>query len=129
MQTCKLNLVSNKPIEWAADCYAGYFGYKVHIDNGTWPKNVGFPAFTHEQMLECKRINEELGERYSFDEFPHLVYNDEDKTWSEVYYDDMSDIEDILEPFVVDGIELYALGMASSWAWGECDNEHEYERV
>lgn len=123
----EMNLVSTEPVEWASDTIRGFFGYKVHIDNGVWPEHVGFPAFTHEQMLEAKRINETLGARYSWDEFPHLIYNEENDTWSEVYYDDMSDVADILHPFYVDGLKLYELGGRSGWAWGEVSDDCEYE--
>ena len=105
--------------EWAADEYRGYFGYAVHAVAGMMPDSIVFPAFTHEQMLECKRITEELGEEHSFDSFPHLVYDEETDTWNELYYEDMSDLEDVLEPFYVDGVKLYALGHASGWVWNE----------
>lgn len=127
------NLVNSEPVEWACDTTRGYFGYSVHIAG--WPEGVGFPAFTHEQMLECKRITESLGKRYSFDEFPHLVYDEGSRTWAEVYYSDMSDTADVLEPFTVDGIELYALGMYTDWAWGKVDDDwakiasYQYEVV
>ena len=125
----EMNLVSTEPIEWAADTLRGFFGYSVHVNNGVWPENVGFPAFTQEQMLECKRINETMGERNSWDEYPHLIYDTESDTWSEVYYDDMSDVADVLHPFYVDGLKLYALGDYSGWAWGHICDDFEYEEV
>jgi len=118
----ELRLVSNEPMEWACDCYRGYIGYSVNIA-GVWPDNVGFPAFTHEQMKECARLNENLGNRYSFEEFPHVVYNEESNTWQETYWDATIDIE----PFAVDGIELFALGRESGWPWGEIEDGYEYE--
>lgn len=121
-----MNLVNDEPMEWASDCYRGYFGYCVHINNGVWPAHVGFPAFTHEQMIECKRITESLGKLYGYDSFPWLIYDEEARTWSEVYYDDMSEIEDVLTPFVVDGLELYALGLRSDWAWGAVSEGYDY---
>lgn len=80
-------------------------------------------------MLEAKRINETLGERYSFDEFPHLIYNANDDTWREVYYDDLSDVADVMKPFYVDGLKLYALGARSGWAWGLISDGFEYEEI
>lgn len=122
-----MNLVSTEPVEWAADDLRGFFGYSVHIDNGVWPEHVGFPAFTHEQMLECKRINDKMGEAYGFDSYPHLVFNEAANTWSEVYEDD--DVADVLEPFTVDGIELYDLGRNSGWAWGLISDGFEYQEA
>ena len=116
-------LVSDKPIEWAADTVRGFFGYQVHAEG--MPENIGFPAFTHEQMQEAKRINETLGARYSWDEFPHLLYDAGADTWNEVYYSDLSDVEDVMQPFYVDGLKLYALGALSGWAWGEVDDDTE----
>lgn len=129
MSNQNMNLVSTEPVEWAADDLRGFFGYSVHIDNGVWPEHVGFPAFTHEQMLEAKRINEKLGERYSFDEYPHLVYDKDADTWSEIYYNDMSDVADVMQPFYVDGIKLYALGDFTGWAWGRISDGFEYQAV
>ena len=123
------NLVSTEPVEWAADTTRGFWGYSVHINNGVWPEHVGFPAFTHEQMLEAKRISETLGERNGWDESPHLIYNEADDTWSEVYYDDMSDVADVLHPFYVDGLKLYELGGWSGWAWGLVDEDFDGYQV
>ena len=127
MNKQELNLVSTNPVEWAADDVRGYFGYSVHVNNCVWPEHVGFPAFTHEQMLECKRITETMGERFGFDSYPHLVFDAASDTWSEVYYDDESDVEDVMEPFFVDGLKLYALGDYSGWAWGLISDGYDYQ--
>ena len=127
MTTKEMNLVSTEPVEWAADDLRGFFGYSVHINNGVWPEHVGFPAFTHEQMVEVARINEMMGKRYSFDEYPHLMYDERDDVWHEVYGDDFDDVEDNIEPFYVDGIKLYALGRYTDWAWGLIDDNYEYQ--
>lgn len=122
-----LNLVSAEPIEWACDSLRGYVGYSVHIKHVGWPEHVGFPAFTQEQMLEAKRITEACGAAYSWEEFPHLLYSAEDDTWTEAYYDDMSDIADVIEPIFVDGLKLYPLGRYSGWAWGKVEDGYEYD--
>lgn len=127
----EMNLVTSEPVEWASDDIRGFFGYSVHINNGVWPEHVGFPAFTHEQMLKCKKLVETLGEKYSWEEWPHLIYDEDNDTWSEIYYDDMSDIEDVMHPFYVDGLKLYELGGRSGWAWGLFDADHaeDYHEV
>lgn len=120
-----MSLVGGKPVEWERDGQRGYWGYSVHIDNGVWPEHVGFPAFTHEQMEQCARIEEEHGEKWGFDSYPHLVFN-ADGTWSEVYGGgDEKQVADVLLPFCVDGVELYAIGQ--DWPWGEVDDDYEYE--
>lgn len=129
MKEQSMNLVSTEPIEWASDDLRGFFGYSVHVDNGVWPEHVGFPAFTHEQMQEAARIFDIMGNRYSFEEYPHLVYDETADTWSEVYFDDMSETEDVMLPFYVDGVKLYALGSASGWVWGLIDDGFEYQAV
>ena len=121
-----MNLVSTEPVEWAADWLRGFFGYSVHVDNGVWPEDVGFPAFTHEQMLEAKRINDVMGERYGFEEYPHLDYDADSDTWSESYDGDDEPV-DVLEPFMVDDVKLYALGQYAGWAWGLITEGLDYE--
>lgn len=111
--------------DWACDVIHGFIGHSVHTPG--FPETSGIPAFTHEQMLECARICEVLGKRYSFDEFPHLLYNSEDRTWSEAYYTDASDVADVLEPVTIDGVELYFLGRYTDWAWGEYDPDWKAE--
>ena len=114
--------------EWACDDVRGYFGYSVHWDNGIWPEYIGFPAFTHEQMLECQRIQDRLGAMYGFDSYGKLEYRD--GIWLEMYLEDGEwVIEDELRPIHVDGLELYELGGVSDWAWGQISDGFEYQTV
>lgn len=112
-------------VEWACDDVRGYFGYSVHPDNGVWPDNVGFPAFTHEQMLECKRIQDALDPNDEREEYAHLEYDADRNVWLECWYDEQV----ALDPFTVDGIELFALGGYSGWAWGLITDWYEYRTV
>ena len=105
--------------EWECDYDRGYFGYKVHIDNGVWTENMGFPAFTHEQMLECKRIQDALDPEDKREEYAHLEYDAERNVWHEQYWN--ADVT--LTPFTVDGIELFALGREMDWVWGEVNDD------
>ena len=129
------HLVSTSPIEWACDAYRGYWGYSVRPDGIDWPEGMGYPAFTHEQMVECARINDVLGSKYGFDSFAHVEYDSDADAWYEAFGDGHErliagdhdiDVDDVyvLEPFVVDGVKLYALGGISGWAWWPyCDED------
>lgn len=117
--------IISKDTEWACDVYRGYTGHSVHVEG--WPEGMGFPAFDREQMEECARICEKLGERYSFDEFPHVEYHADGDFWAEVYGDD--DIADVLYPVTVDGVELFFLGRYTDWVWGEIDDSRDYEEA
>lgn len=69
------------------------------------------PAFTHEQMKECQRVQAELVETHSNEEFALLECHG--REWREVYYDG---VWACYTPVKVDGIELYFLGM-DEWPW------------
>lgn len=107
-------LVSTEPVEWAVGDDRGYFGYAVNIV-GIWPEHMGFPAFSHEQMVECARKQSELDPDDARDEYAHLEYDERRNIWLECWWNETVE----LEPFVVDGIELFALGRWTGWSWGE----------
>lgn len=123
-----MNLVSTEPVEWECDLVRGYWGYSVHVDNGVWPDDIGFPAFTHEQMIECKRIQEACVNVYDLaegEEIAKLEYDQEHGVWLEIW----RDATIVLKPFEVDGFKLFALGDVTNWVWGECSEEYDDEYV
>lgn len=79
-------------------------------------------------MLKCAQINNALGEKYGFDSFAKLVYDEPRDEWREMYQDGNDWItEDIIRPFMLNGLKLYPLGDASGWVWGTISDDYEYE--
>lgn len=85
--------------------YGEYPGYEVVYGGRI------VPAFTHEQMKECARVQSKLVDEYGNEEFALLqCFGDE---WHEVYFDG---VWNYYEPINVDGLRLYFLGL-DEWPW------------
>ena len=112
------------PMEFACDCERGYIGYLVIRE---WVgDDIGFPAFTHEQMENLAAKQERLISEFDHNGIPEqygrYTFDPTRRVWVESYHDG---VWSEYEPFEVDGLTLYAAG--DGWAWGDICNGYEYE--
>ena len=104
------------PREFFMDGIGGYIGYLVTVrtvDKGrTWSR-YQMPVFTHDQMLECQELQNELADKYD-DAFDRLEYSTSENIWVDTY---CGEPIDYIEQLTIDGITVYPLGERTGWPW------------